>query len=91
MKICFSGIPAIQEKRTAPSRFAKIRLLFKNTGKLLRNLQYNDQGRINSEILAAQNDFNTEEQNEIAKQGEFVYDILKELLEIDVFEKKTCW
>ena len=54
-----------------------------------RNLQYNDQGKKNSEILVGQNNLNTEEQNEIVKQGEIVYNNLKELFEKGIFDKEV--
>ncbi len=79
MVISMTGIPSMQDKRKDPSKFAKIRFLLKYAGKILRNLQYNDQGKINSEILSSHYEIDEVERKEIEAQGEVVYKALNDL------------
>lgn len=88
MNISISGIPSKQDERKLPSRYAKLRFLFKYAGKILRNLQYNDQGKINSDILESHYEKEEDpEREEIEEQGNIVYDALNNLKDEEFSEE----
>ena len=69
-----------QNKRTKASQFAIYRTVFKITGKILRDLNFNDQGLTNAEILMNRLELGNND-SEIQKQGNYVYEILKDIIE----------
>lgn len=88
LNISMSGIPKILKERKLKSKFANWRQLFKYTGKILRNLKYNDQGKVNSEILQTHLNIQNNDLAEIVNKGNLLYDIMNELLEQRSFEMK---
>ena len=81
-----TGIPAHQEKRKDSSIYSKYRQLFQYTGRILRYLDYVDQGAINADILSKKLHIHTEEDDAIAQQGMKLYSILKRIIDRGKFD-----
>lgn len=80
MKISIEGIPPVQQRRTSKSLYAPVRSLFKFAGRILRNLKYNDQGRLNAEILGGRLKIDNEKCMAIKEAGDMLYDIFTNIL-----------
>ena len=72
-----SNIPDDCNERIIESKFAVYRKLFKIIGKLMRKLNFADQGQTNSEILMDKLQINETDNDEIKKQGRILLDIIK--------------
>ena len=73
--------PVNNPQKQTKSKHAILRKLFKSTGNLLRILQYTDQGNINADILKNYLHIHNEEDDEIKKKGEELYQILNNFYE----------
>ena len=79
LKINIDGIPSIQKKSNDPSKFAKYRNIFKVVGRTLRQLDFNDQGVINANILKDHLNLNSEDNLFVEAQGEILYKTISDI------------
>lgn len=84
--ISMKGLPKWQEKRKLPSKYGKLRSIFKCVGKILKNFKYIDSGLINAEILSQHLQISDQDSEEIVTQGQQVYEIINNLFEMENFE-----
>lgn len=82
MKINATGVPSIQKQREKESQFIKYRNLFKLTSKILRRLDYNDQGLINANITKNKLGISSKDDEFAKEQGEILYNILEEIVDM---------
>lgn len=84
--ISMEGLPKWQEKRKLPSKYGKLRSIFKCVGKILKNFKYIDSGLLNAEILSQHLQISDQESKEIVTQGQKVYEIINNLFKMEEFE-----
>lgn len=70
------GIPSCNNPRTADGKYTVFRKLFKYTGLILKNLEYNDLGAINAERLKTQMEMEPIDEKEIRNKGYVTYSLL---------------
>ena len=85
LKINMDGIPFIQKKRNDPSKFAKYRNIFKVFGRTLRQLDFNDQGVINANILKDHLNLNSEDNLFVEAQGGILYKIISDIANNNIY------
>ena len=84
-----SNVPENAAERIKESKYAKYRKIFKIVGRLLRKLNFADQGQINSEILLNKLQVDVSTDEEIKEQGENLYKIIKNHVNDENIDLKT--
>ena len=83
------GFHLFRKKRNDPSMFVKYRNIFKVVGRTLRQLDFNDQGVINSNILKDHLNLNSEDNLFVEAQGEILYKIISDIANNNIYNPKV--